>query len=257
MGLFGKKQKNNYSGSITDIHCHILPGVDDGAKSMEQSKEMLDIAYENGIDTIIATPHHMPDGRNVSPTGIKERVAKLQTYADEQDYDMTILPGNEIYYHSDVAEMLDEKQICTLAGTNCVLVEFSPMDESRYIRNSLAELQNMGYAPIVAHVERYMSLLKAPFEKIQELRDMGILIQVNANSIMGGFGKPTKAVVEKLLKNRLVDFIGTDAHSSGTRSPKIRECVEYLSSKYPADYVEDLLFGNAERYIFSQNAQSD
>lgn len=257
MGLFGKKGKTEYSGSITDIHCHILPGVDDGAKSMEQSMEMIDIAYENGIDTIIATPHHMPEGRNVSPTGIKERVAKLQAYADEKDYDMTILPGNEIYYHSDVAEMLDEKQICTLAGSSCVLVEFSPMDESRYIRNSLAELQNMGYDPIIAHVERYMSLLKAPFEKIQELRDMGILIQVNANSVMGGFGKPTKAIVEKLLKNRLVDFIGTDAHSSGTRSPAIRECAEYLSSKYPADYVEELLYVNAEKYIFSRIEQDD
>lgn len=257
MGLFGKKGKTEYSGSITDIHCHILPGVDDGAKSMEQSMEMVDIAYENGIDTIIATPHHMPEGRNVSPSGIKERVAKLQAYADEQDYDMTILPGNEIYYHSDVAEMLDEKQICTLAGSSCVLVEFSPMDESRYIRNSLAELQNMGYDPIVAHVERYMSLLKAPFEKIQELRDMGILIQVNANSVMGGFGKPTKNIVDKLLKNRLVDFIGTDAHSSGTRSPAIRGCVEYLNSKYPADYVEKLLYKNAEKYIFSQMERDD
>lgn len=257
MGLFGKKQKSDYSGSITDIHCHILPGVDDGAKSMEQSMEMIDIAHENGIDTIIATPHHMPEGGNVSPTGIRERVSKLQAYADERDYDMTILPGNEIYYHSDVAEMLEEKQICTLAGSSCVLVEFSPMDESRYIRNSLAELQNMGYTPIVAHVERYASLLKSPFEKIQELRDMGILIQVNAASVMGGFGKPTKAIAEKLLKNRLVDFIGTDAHSSGTRSPKVRECVEYLNSKYPADYVEDLLYGNAEKYIFSQMSPDD
>lgn len=252
MGLFGKKGKTVYSGSIIDIHCHILPGVDDGAKSMEQSMEMIDIAYENGIDTIIATPHHMPEGRNVSPTGIKERVAKLQAYADEKDYDMTILAGNEIYYHSDVPELLDENQICTLAGTNCVLVEFSPMDESRYIRNSLSELQNMGYAPIIAHVERYVSLMKAPFEKLQELRDMGILIQVNAASVMGGFGKATKSTVEKLLKNRLVDFIATDAHSNGTRSPKIRECAEYLSGKYSPDYVEALLYDNAEKYIFSR-----
>ncbi len=252
MGLFEKKEKTNYSGSITDIHCHILPGVDDGSKNMEQSMEMLDIAYQNGITTIIATPHHMPDGKNVSPAGIKERVAKLQEYADSQDYDMTILPGNEIYYYGEVAEMLDENQICTLAGTDCVLIEFSPMDESRYIRNSLAELQNMGYSPIIAHVERYMSLLKAPFEKIQELRDMGVLIQVNAASVMGGFGKPTKATVEKLLKKQLVDFIGTDAHSSGNRSPKIMECVEYLSKKYPADYVEKLLYRNAENYIFSR-----
>jgi protein-tyrosine phosphatase len=102
--------------------------------------------------------------------------------------------------------MLEEGKICTLAGTDCVLVEFSPMDESRYIRNSLSELQNMGYEPIIAHVERYMSLTK-DINKIKELRDMGIHIQVNAASIMGGFGKPTKALAEKLLKNQLSSIL--------------------------------------------------
>ncbi len=257
MGLFGKKEKADYAGSITDIHCHILPGVDDGARNIEQSKAMLDIAYRNGISTIIATPHCMPDGKNVSPKGIKERVAMLQEYVDEQDYDMTILPGNEIYYCADVPELLDDNKICTLAGTSCVLIEFSPMDENRYIRNSLAELQNMGYSPIIAHVERYMSLLQSPHERIQELRDMGVLIQVNAASVMGGFGKSTKATVEKLLKKQMIDFIGTDAHSDGSRSPKIKECAEYLSKKYPADYVERILFRNAEKYIFSQISQEE
>lgn len=258
MGLFGKKEKADYYGRIADIHCHVLPGVDDGSKSMEMSMEMLDIAYNEGVGTIIATPHHMPDGKNVSPAGIKERVAKLQQYADEKEYDLTILPGNEIYYYSDAPDMLEEGKICSLAGTSYVLVEFSPMDESRYIRNSLSELQNMGYDPIIAHVERYMSLCKAPFDKIKQLREMGILIQVNATSIMGGFGKPTKVVVEKLLKEQLVDFIGTDAHrSEGSRGPKILECAEYLEKKYPAKYVEKILFRNAEKYIFSQISQDE
>lgn len=252
MGIFSKKEKAKYFGRIVDIHCHILPGVDDGSKSMEQSLKMLDIAYEEGIGTIIATPHHMPEGRNVSPQGIAERVEKLQQYADKQNYDLDILPGNEIYYYSEVADMLEEEKVCTLAGTSCVLVEFSPMDEGRYIRNSLAELQNMGFQPIIAHVERYASLCKPPFDRIEQLRDMGILIQVNAASVMGGFGKPTKAMVEKLLKKQLVDFIGTDAHSSGNRAPKILECAELLERKYDARYVEQLLYRNAEKYILNQ-----
>lgn len=252
MGLFSKKEKAEYYGKIVDIHCHVLPGVDDGSKSMEMSQKMLDIAYDEGIGTVIATPHHMPEGRNVSPQGIRERVEKLQQYADAKSYDLTILPGNEIYYYSDAPDMLEEGKICSLAGTSYVLVEFSPMDESRYIRNSLAELQNMGFDPIIAHVERYMSLCKPPFEKIEQLREMGILIQVNAASVMGDFGKPTKALVEKLLKKQMVDFIGTDAHSSGNRAPKIMECAEYLSKKYDARYVEKLLYRNAEKYILSQ-----
>jgi len=252
MGLFGKKRQADYKNQIVDIHCHIIPGVDDGAKSYEQAYQMLDIAYEQGISDIIATPHYMPDGKNADPEMIQARVAKLQKYVDEMQYQMQIYTGNEIYFHGEAADLLEEGKICTLAATNYVLVEFSPMDDARYIRNSLAELQNMGYNPIIAHVERYMSLIQAPFDKITELRDMGILIQVNAGSITGFFGKQSKMVAEKLLKKELVDFIGTDAHSDGGRAPKIKECAEILEKKCKPDYVEDLLYRNAERYILSE-----
>lgn len=252
MGFFKKDKKTVYAEGVTDIHCHILPGVDDGAKNMDQSKEMLDIAYEEGIRIMIATPHHMPeDEDNASPEVIQEKVAQLQAYADEQGYDMTILPGNEVYFYSEAPELLEEGKINTMAGTDYVLVEFSPMDEGRYIRNSLAELQNMGYEPIIAHVERYDSLCKE-LDRIIELRDMGILIQVNVASIMGDFGKPMKAVAEKLLKKQMVDFIGTDAHSSGRRAPRVKECAEYLYKKYPAAYVDKILYANAEKYIISR-----
>ena len=252
MGFFKKDKKTVYAEGVTDIHCHILPGVDDGAKNMDQSKEMLDIAYEEGIRIMIATPHHMPeDEDNASPEVIQEKVAQLQAYADEQGYDMTILPGNEVYFYSEAPELLEEGKINTMAGTDYVLVEFSPMDEGRYIRNSLAELQNMGYEPIIAHVERYDSLCK-DLDRITELRDMGILIQVNVASIMGDFGKPMKAVAEKLLKKQMVDFIGTDAHSSGRRAPRVKECTEYLYKKYPAAYVDKILYANAEKYIISR-----
>ncbi len=249
MGLFGNKRRPEYEKRIVDVHCHILPGIDDGAKNLEQSKAMLDIAWEQGIRKIIATPHHMPEAKNASPEVIAERVRLLQQYVDEQQYDIEIFTGNEIYYWDEAAERLDEGRICQMADSCCVLVEFSPMDDARYIRNSLSELQNMGYDPIIAHVERYMSLCKAPFDKIQELRDMGIFIQVNAASVTGGFGKPTQVMVDKMLKKKLIDFIGTDAHSDRSRAPKMLECAQYLQKKCDADYVEELLYKNAEKYL--------
>ena len=167
MGLFGKKEPAYYKNKIVDIHCHIIPGVDDGAKSYEQAFHMLDIAYEQGIRDIIATPHYIPEGKNASPEVIRARVGKLQAYADDMQYQMNIYTGNEIYFHGEAADLLEDRKISTLASTNYVLVEFSPMDDARYIRNSLAELQNMGYNPILAHVERYMSLIQAPFDKIE------------------------------------------------------------------------------------------
>lgn len=249
MGIFGKKRQPDVKNRIVDIHCHILPGVDDGAKSMEQAKTMLDISYDQGIRTIIATPHHMPEGRNASPEVIEEKVNLLQEYADANHYDMDIYVGNEIYYQEEAADMLDAGEICTLAATDYVLIEFSPMDHYTYIRNSLNHLQNMGYHPIIAHAERYMSLIKPPFEQLRELKEMGVLIQVNAGSITGFFGKHSKTVAEKFLKAELVDFIGTDAHSDGGRAPRIKDCVEILKKKCSAAYVEKLLYGNAEELI--------
>lgn len=252
MGLFGKSKKSfDYSG-IIDIHSHIIPCVDDGSKSLKQSHNMIDIAYENGISVIIATPHRMPDGKNAPPDLIKARVALLEEYIAAKNYDIDIYPGNEIYYCAESSEQLEEGSALTLADTDCVLVEFSPMDDARYIRNSVSELQNMGYRPIIAHVERYASLCKAPFEMIEELKEMGIMIQVNAMSVTGGFGKTSRDIAKKLLKRGLVDFIASDAHSDGGRAPKFTECIECLEKLCDSDYIEDLLYANAKRYIFDE-----
>lgn len=252
MGLFGKKEPAYYKNKIVDIHCHVIPGVDDGAKSYEQAFRMLDIAYKQGIRDIIATPHYMPDEKNASPEMLRNSVEKLQEYADDMLYQMNIYTGNEIYFHGEVANLLDEKKICTLAVTKCVLVEFAPMDDARYIRNSLVELQNRGYNPIIAHVERYVSIAQEPFDKIEELKNMGVLLQVNAGSITGFYGKERKIIAEKLLKKQLVDFIATDAHSDGSRAPQILECAEILDKKCEPDYVRALLYRNAETYILRQ-----
>lgn len=252
MGLFSKKEPAYYKNKIVDIHCHVIPGADDGAKSYEQAFRMLDIAYKQGIRDIIATPHYMPDGANASPDAIYAGVDKLQEYADDMLYQMNIYTGNEIYFHGEAASMLEKGEICTLAATKCVLVEFSPMDDARYIRNSLVELQNMGYKPIIAHVERYVSIAQEPFDKVEELKNMGILMQVNAGSITGFYGKERKTAAEKLLKKELVDFIATDAHSDGNRAPQILECAEILEKKCEPDYVKALLYRNAETYILRQ-----
>ncbi len=252
MGLFGNRRRPEYKNRIVDVHCHILPGIDDGAKNLDQSKAMLDIAWEQGIHKIIATPHCMPEARNASPKVIAEKVRQLQEYIEEMHYDIEIFTGNEIYYWEEASELLEAGKICQMADSCCVLVEFSPRDDARYIRNGLSELQNMGYDPIIAHVERYESLLDSSLQKIKELRDMGIFIQVNALSVTGGFGRPTQAFVEKLLKKKMVDFIGTDAHSDRNRAPKMLECAQLLQKKYDADYVEDLLYRNAEKYLLQE-----
>lgn len=253
--MFGRRGRRDdpadYGPKITDIHCHILPGVDDGSHSMNQSKRMLDLAWANGIHAIIATPHFMPEGPHPSADRLRRLTEELREYAHEQNYDMKLYTGNEIYYHEEVPELLEDGKILTLADSSYVLVEFAPAEDARYIRNALAEVQAAGYDPILAHVERYMNLCKKPYEQIRQLRDMGVLIQVNANSIEGKMGPLARKITGELLKKQWVDFVATDAHSDRGRSHAVGECIEILQKKYPADYVEDILRRNAQR-IFEE-----
>ncbi|MCM1119049.1 MAG: protein-tyrosine-phosphatase [bacterium] len=256
MILLSRKKESDIPSGVVDIHCHILPGVDDGSRSVSQSCRMLDIAWENGIRAIVATPHYMPEGRHPAPETLRRLTEELRKYASLQQYNLEIYEGNEIYYHQEVPELLEEGKILPLAGSRYVLVEFSPADDARYIRNALSELQAAGYEPILAHVERYMSLCGKNGDRIGELREMGVLIQVNANSIEGKMGPVAKKTVHNLLKKQWVDFVATDAHSDRSRSHAIEDCVKMLRRKYPAEYVEDILGGNARRILSGDRKDS-
>lgn len=236
---------------VTDIHSHILPGLDDGAQNWEQAGDMLRIAWEQGIKKIVATPHFMPGHDNPEKEKVLEQLTRLQAISDKRGYGIRIYSGNEIYYHEEVPELLDAGKIFTLAESEYVLVEFSPMDDFRYIRNALAEIQAVGFAPIVAHVERYENLCSKPFDKIGQLREMGILMQVNMAAVEGKMGRRLQKAVLSMLKKQLVDFLGTDAHSPGSRAPYTCACREILCRKCPPDYVERLFYKNAECILWS------
>lgn len=256
MAFMSRNKGRDIQGELVDIHCHILPGVDDGSHDKKQSCRMLDLAWENGIRTIIATPHYMPESRHPDVRTLLGLVEELREYAYERQYDMAIHEGNEIYYHEEVPELLERGKILPLAGSSYVLVEFSPADDARYIRNALADIQSVGYEPILAHVERYMSLCRKPYDRIGELREMGVLIQINANSIEGKMGTAAKRTAHDLLKRQWVEFVATDAHSDHGRSHAIGDCVRILCKKYPEEYVESILGGNARRLLLRDREES-
>lgn len=236
---------------FTDIHTHIIPGVDDGAESIEISLEMLKIAWEDGISQMILTPHNKPMRHNVSPESMKKRTEDLMREAASLGLDFTFWLGNEFYYRSDLPEVLEAKRGCTMAGSSYVLVEFGPMDEFEYIRNGVYQIQATGYRPIVAHVERYQSILTKPY-RVEELKEMGAYIQVNAGSITGQYGFGTKRMTKGLLKDELADFVATDAHDTAKRSPKLSECAKYISKKFGEDYMQKLFFENPKKLIANE-----
>lgn len=228
-----------------DVHSHILPGMDDGSRSMEQSIEMLRIAWEEGTEVIIATPHNMP-GKGCPNRGlVKNAVEKLKSAAHNAGLPIIILMGTEYFYRQEVLEILEREEGITLAGTDCVLIEFDPGADKKYIRNAAREILSLGYTPVIAHVERYMKLMEKNFESISEMRKMGAMIQVNAGSITGDNGWKTKHFTRALLKAGLVDLLGSDAHSDGHRAPRMKKCAEYVTRKLDLKYAEYLLNAKA------------
>ncbi len=234
--------------SFVDIHCHIMPGVDDGSQDTQMSLEMLRIAASEGVSRVILTPHHKPGHRNVSTRSIIERTKELQRACDDAEIPIRLHTGNELYYYEDSISMIEEKEIAPLAGTDHVLVEFHPMDPYSKIRNAVYELMAIGRVPVIAHVERYAEVVKHP-ELARELSDMGCLIQVNAKTITGGYGGALKSFVKTLLKDGVVDFVASDAHNTDNRAPRFKEAYRYVVAKTNKEYAKDIFRNNAMHMI--------
>lgn len=233
-----------------DIHSHVLPLVDDGAETVEMALLMLKTAAEEGIDTIILTPHQKADRRCVTPEGILHRMKELQEAADAEEIPIRLYPGNEIFYRHGLAELLEQGKIRTLADSRYVLIEFFPGEDYAYIRDALGRVGSFGYLPVLAHVERYANVIKR-IEKVRGLKeDTGCYLQVNAASVTGEYGLTTKNVTRKLVKEGLVDFIATDAHrDQGKRSPRLKACAEWVKKKRGAEGMEQIFCKNPEAIL--------
>ena len=231
-----------------DIHCHILPGVDDGSPDMETSLAMLQTAISEGTKGMILTPHHKPMHHNVRPDHLIGYTARLMERAHEKGINVQLFPGNEIYYSDSTVSELESGRASTLAGTDYVLIEFHPTDMYKTIHNALYAVQSAGYMPILAHVERYADMAKH-VKYVDELLDMGIYIQVNANSVMGKYGLGIRHFTRELLKKHMVHFVATDAHDSGSRAPHLLDCRDYVEGKLGEKYALEIFHDNAMKVL--------
>ena len=240
--------KKGITSGYIDIHSHILAEVDDGSRSMSMSMTMLDIAYKEGIRGIIATPHYHPGKSMITYDKLLEKFGEFKKAAKSIHPDMKLYLGREVFYTSDALEAIESGAKLTIENNRYLLVEYSTITDFHYIRASINNIVQAGLIPIIAHIERYECLVKN-IEYVEELRDMGAIIQVNAASIIGQGGRGAKSYTKKLLKNQYIDVVATDAHSDGNRAPRINECAAYLVKKYGQEYTEDILIYNPERII--------
>lgn len=230
---------------LIDIHCHILPRVDDGPDSVEEARKLLQSMYEEGVRRIIVTPHYRPDMFEASMKRVWKHFLGMRKLAAGMGIRLYL--GCEYYRNSEIVDLLSQKKRPAMAGSDYVLIEFSPGDVFQTIRNHIYTLQIHGYKPIVAHVERY----ECCFEKarIEELIDLGAYIQINAGSVLGRQGGKIKKFCRELMKEDLVDFIASDTHDLKSRRPNLGKCADYIEKKYGEEYARRIFLENPAAII--------
>lgn len=238
-------------GKYIDMHCHILPHVDDGAKDMEETVKMLKEAYEEGIRYIVATPHQHPKRGMATRSEIVEQLMRVRQEARKIDEKFKVFIGSEIFFGQDIPELLSQKQIPTMNAGDYILVEFSPTSEAAYIKQALQQLKMSGYEVILAHAERY-ECVRDDFSLAEYLFDMGIHLQVNAGSIIGNNGRAVKKFVKSLLEVEMVFCVGTDAHDCEKRAPHMQKAAHYVEKKFGKEYARRIFFSNAARMLKKQ-----
>ena len=182
---------------------------------------------------------------HVEMQGAVERTARLQQEAERRDIPVKLYSGGEVFYSLDIVERLEQGKAGTLAGSSYVLTEFLPGEEWNYIYNGAYELAAAGYIPVIAHLERYMNVV-SDFDRVEELKNIGCLIQVNASDLPGLVAPLVKRAARRLVREELADLVATDAHSaSGSRTFNLEECAAWLKRKCSREYAERLLYANA------------
>lgn len=208
--LFSSKQNAPIHKVKADMHSHLLPGIDDGAKDLDHTIGMLRKFAELGYEKLILTPHVMSGVYNNTTEIILAKLEEVRQVIKELEIPLTVEASAEYYLDEVFIEKIKAKDLLPFHG-NHILFECSFRDEPRFLEQSVFELQTKGYQPVLAHFERYI-YYHGSIEKAKQLRAQGVLIQVNLNSFTGHYGPPVLKQAELLLKHRLIDYVGTDCH---------------------------------------------
>ncbi|MEG0496822.1 MAG: CpsB/CapC family capsule biosynthesis tyrosine phosphatase [Carnobacterium sp.] len=217
---------------MIDLHCHILPGIDDGAKDMEDSIEIAREAVAEGITHILATPHYKNGHWDNEKKDILVLVEELQKELDARDILLTIFPGQEVRINGELFEDLTEDKIQFIdEGKQYVLIEFPTPSIPAYTESLFFELQKKGITPIIVHPERNHAILKDP-NVLLPFIEKGVLAQLTAASYTGGFGKSIQKVSKQLIEANLVHFIASDAHNISSRSFHMKEAYKKLEKEF-------------------------
>ncbi|MGN0996051.1 MAG: CpsB/CapC family capsule biosynthesis tyrosine phosphatase [Candidatus Ventricola sp.] len=211
---------------LIDLHSHVLPGIDDGARCLEDARKTLRMARAQGFGAVVATPHLLPNAER----GFRERVlASLRQLEPEaEQLGVRLYPGMECFYHSGLPAMLESGEALTLAGSRYALVEFEEQVSFRALCYGLSAVSECGCIPILAHYERYRCLMSRA--NLRALKQEGALLQMNFDTLQRRYGLFGHNPFLKHIRNGLVEFMGSDTHGTHFRPLRTGPSVAWLSS---------------------------
>ncbi|HUG68491.1 MAG TPA: CpsB/CapC family capsule biosynthesis tyrosine phosphatase [Pirellulaceae bacterium] len=229
--------------TFVDIHCHLVPGIDDGAKSWQESLAMARMAVADGIETIVVTPHQLGGYAHNSGEMIRQRTAELQRELDAHDILLRVLPGADVRIDNGMIEGLKNGSVLTLGDHGRHVLLELPHEMYFPLEPVLDDLTRAGMVGILSHPERNQGLLKQP-ALIESLVDYGCLMQVTAGSLTGTFGPNSQDMAEWMLGEGLVHFISTDAHGPRARRPLLGRAFQRAAEMAGEETAIALCCGN-------------
>lgn len=236
---------------MIDIHSHILPNIDDGSRSIDETFELIKEAKKAGFSGIVCTSHYIENyyetnrpEREVWMNAIKERLK-------DKGISIDLYLGNEIYISENIIELLADEKATTINDTSYVLFEMPMNEEPLNLYDVVYELQQNKVVPILAHPERYSYVQKDP-ELVYDLIEKGVLMQSNYGSFIGQYGKRAQMMAERMLENNMTHLLGSDAHRPNTIYPRIPEAIRAITRIVGEDKVDELTTINPNKVIHNK-----
>ena len=241
---------------MIDIHSHIVFDVDDGPKSIEESKALLKEAYNQGVRTIVSTSHRRKGMFETPEEKIATNFIKVREIAKEVADDLVIAYGAEIYYTPSILEKLEKKQLPTINGSRYALIEFSMNTPYRDIHKGLSNLLMLGITPVIAHIERY-DALENNEKRVRELINMGCYTQINSNHVLRPklFRERYKFMKKRaryFLDRDLVHIVASDMHNLDSRPPYMEQAYEIIVKSYGRNKAKELFVENPRKILMDQ-----
>ena len=239
---------------MIDFHSHIVFDVDDGARSIDDSIKILKEAEKAGFDRIILTPHYMDDYYMVPCDEISKKIEELREQCKNENINIELYQGNEIYISNHIDEYVKEGKACSLNNSRYLLFETALNIEPQNLLEVIYKIKGLGKVPVLAHPERYSYIKENP-NKLLEIFKYGVLFQANYGSIIGQYGDDAKKTVKQLLKNNFIHFLGSDVHREGNIYKHMGNVMDELKKIVSDEKINELTTENIEKVLNNEEIE--